>query len=69
MTNQNNDKQKVANGTAHQSQPQPVQQTGQQQKQAAPHDAKACTNPDHNHGKDSVVSGATKPNQDSKPAR
>jgi len=68
MTNQNNDKQKVAPGSAQQHQPQNVKQTAQQQKQAGPHDEKTCTNPNHNHGKDKMTSGA-KPNQDGKPAR
>ena len=69
MTNENNDKQKVATGSAQQHQPKTVQQAGQQQqKQASPHDAKACTNPDHHHGKVNTASEATKPNQNGKPA-
>ena len=47
MTNENNDKKKVATGTAQQHWPQTVQQAGQQQKQASPHDEKTCINPDH----------------------
>ena len=69
MTNVNNDKQKAATDKGQQHQPQTVQQAGQQQKQASPHDEKSCTNPDHNHGKDNMASGVNKPNQDSKPSR
>ena len=69
MTIENNDKQKATVDSAPQQQPQTVQQAGQQQKQASPHDKKTCTNPDHHHGKEKTVSDATKPNQDGKPAR
>jgi hypothetical protein len=68
MTIENNDKQKATVDSA-QQQPQTVQQAGQQQKQASPHDEKTCTNPDPHHGKEKTVSDATKPNQDGKPAR
>ena len=67
MANESNDQKKATTGTA-QQQSKPVQHAGQQQKQAAPHDEKSCTNPNHHHGKDANVA-ASKPNPGGKPTR